>query len=218
VKFIPDISRELPDTQTQVLEFALKGKERGLFIGLGLGGIEAGNPPEGFIDTYKEAKRQGLRVVVHAGEADGPQSIRGAIDSLGAERIGHGIRCLEDSELLAELRRKQIPLEVSPQSNYCLGIVKRDRPHPIRQMVEAGLFCTLNSDDPTMFSTNLNNEYLTLAAQGFSWEELWQLNLNTLEASFLSAKEKDIYRSQWQEFLQNLEKDEKVTMPGERER
>ena len=201
VKFIADISREYPDTQTKVLEFALKGQEKGIFIGLGLGGIEAGNPPEGFAETYQEAKRQGLRVVAHAGEADGAQSIRGAIKSLQAERIGHGIRCLEDAELVEELRRSQIPLEVSPQSNYCLGIVPPDQPHPIRQMIDAGLYCTLNSDDPPMFSTSLNNEYLTLAAQGFSWEELWQLNLNTLEASFLSEAEKAVYRAEWQAFL-----------------
>jgi adenosine deaminase len=82
-----------------------------------------------------------------------------------------------------------------------LGVVKRDYPHPIRRMLEAGLYCTLNSDDPPMFNTNLSNEYLTLAAQGFSWEELWQLNLNTLEATFLSEAEKKMYRAQWQTFL-----------------
>ncbi len=88
-----------------------------------------------------------------------------------------------------------------PQSNYCLGIIDRDRPHPIRQMFDRGVFCTLNSDDPAMFSTNLNNEYLTLATQGFTWEELWQLNLNTLEATFLSESEKTNYRDRWHKFL-----------------
>jgi len=204
VKFIADISREYPDTQKQVLEFALKGKEQGIFVGLGLGGIEVGNPPEGFAETFQEAKRQGLRVVAHAGEADGPQSIWGAIERLGIERIGHGIRCLEDAELVEELRYSQIPLEISPQSNYCLGIVPGDQPHPIRQMLDAGLNCTLNSDDPSMFSTSLNNEYLKLAAQGFSWEELWQLNLNTLEASFLSEADKAGYRAHWQAFFQSI--------------
>jgi adenosine deaminase len=82
-----------------------------------------------------------------------------------------------------------------------LGIVPPDQPHPIRKMIDAGLYCTLNSDDPPMFSTSLNHEFLTLAAQGFSWEELWQLNLNTLEASFLSEAEKAVYRAEWQAFL-----------------
>ena len=105
------------------------------------------------------------------------------MQTLQAERIGHGIRCLEDDGLVEELRILQTPLEVSPHSNYCLGVVSCSRLHPIRQMIDAGLYCTLNSDDPPMFNTNLVNEYLTLATQGFSWEELWQLNLNTLEAN-----------------------------------
>jgi adenosine deaminase len=82
-----------------------------------------------------------------------------------------------------------------------VGVVEQDQPHPIRQMVNAGLYCTLNSDDPAMFSTSLTNEYLTLAKQGFSWEELWQLNLNTLEATFLGEMEKDRYRDEWEKFV-----------------
>ena len=201
--FIADIARERPESQGRVLEFTLKGKERGVFIGLGLGGLEMGYPPELFVEAYTEARRQGLRVVAHAGEAAGAESIWSAIDTLQSDRIGHGIRCLEDPALVARLRERQIPLEVAPQSNYCLGVVARDRPHPIREMVDAGLFCTLNSDDPAMFSTSLTNEYLTLAAQGFGWEELWRLNANTLEATFLEEAEKEKYREAWEEFLRS---------------
>lgn len=200
VNFIPDIAREMPDSQTRVLEFVLKGKARGLFIGLGVGGLEVGYPPELFTETFAQARQHGLRVVAHAGEAVGAASIWGAIDHLQAERIGHGIRCLDDPHLLEELRQRQIPLEVSPQSNYRLGVVAANQPHPIRQMVDAGLYCTVNSDDPAMFSTSLVNEYVTLAAQEFSWEELWQLNLNTLEAAFLDESEKAKYISEWQQF------------------
>ena len=201
INLIPDIAREIPDSQHRVLEFALKGKERGLFIGLGIGGLEVGYPPELFTDTYLEAHRQGLRLVAHAGEAAGAESIWGAVNSLNAERIGHGIRCLDDPELVEALRQRQTPLELSPQSNYCLGVVAQGQPHPIRKMVDAGLYCTVNSDDPAMFSTSLTNEYLTLAKQGFSWEELWQLNVNTLEATFLDSVEKDKYRAEWKKFL-----------------
>lgn len=202
ITFIPDIARESPDSQHRVLEFALKGKERGLFIGLGVGGLEVGYPPELFAETYAEAQQQGLRLVAHAGEAVGAESIWGAVNALNVERIGHGIRCLDDPNLVELLRQRQIPLEVSPQSNYCLGVVAPSQPHPIRQMVDAGLYCTINSDDPAMFSTSLINEYLTLAEQGFSWEELWQLNLNTLEATFLNEVEKSQYRSEWEMFRQ----------------
>jgi len=202
VKLIPDIAREIPDTQTRVLEFALEGKERGLFIGIGVGGLEVGYPPELFTETFAEARRQGVKVVAHAGEAEGATSIWGAINHLQAERIGHGIRCLDDPELVEVLRQRQIPLEVSPQSNYYLGVIGRARPHPIRQMVDAGLYCTINSDDPAMFSTSLTNEYLILASQGFSWDELWQLNLNTLEATFLNETDKASYRTEWERFMQ----------------
>jgi adenosine deaminase len=203
VKFIAAIVRHFPDLQRQTLECALQGQEMGIVIGLGLAGQEKGYAPEAFAETFAEARRQGLRVVAHAGEAVGAESIWSALERLKVERIGHGIRCLEDDGLVQKLCDLQIPLEVSPQSNYCLGIVDRHQPHPIRQLVDAGLFCTLNSDDPPMFKTDLVNEYLTLAEQGFSWNELWQLNLNTLEASFLPELEKNIYRQEWQEFLTN---------------
>ena len=203
VNFIAAISRHQSHLQNRALECALRGKEKGIVVALGLAGLETGYPPEDFTDTFVEAKRQGLRVVAHAGETEGAKSIWGALQNLQAERIGHGIRCLEDNALVEELRSLQTPLEVSPQSNYCLGVVPRSQPHPIRQMLDAGLYCTLNSDDPPMFNTDLTNEYLMLAAQGFSWEELWQLNLNTLEAAFLSEAEKAVYRTQWQAFLQN---------------
>lgn len=201
VKFIAAIVRHFPDLQQQTLECALQGKEMGIVVGLGLAGQEAGYPPEAFTETFAEARQQGLRVVAHAGEAAGAESIWGALEQLNIERIGHGIRCLEDDTLVQRLQHLQIPLEVSPQSNYCLGIVDRHQPHPIRQLVDAGLYCTLNSDDPPMFKTTLVNEYLTLAKQGFSWDDLWQLNVNTLEASFLPESEKTLYRQEWQAFL-----------------
>lgn len=109
LQFIPDISRELPALQTKVLDFALAGKERGLAIGIGLGGLEAEFPPRLFRATFIEARRQGLHVVAHAGEAAGPESIRAALGELGAERIGHGIRCLEDPSLVRDLRKSSDP-------------------------------------------------------------------------------------------------------------
>jgi adenosine deaminase len=204
VRLIADISRHLPDSQARVLEFALRGKERGLIIGLGLGGKEVGHPPEDFTETFEEARRQGLHVVAHAGETAGPESVRGAIQALKAERIGHGIRCLEDPALVDDLRARRTPLEVCPQSNYCLGVIKAGALHPVRRMVDSGLVCTINSDDPLMFSTDLNREYRTLAEQGFRWDELWQLNLNTLEASFLEESDKTVYRLEWYAFASGI--------------
>ena len=201
VRFIPDIARQEPSSQTAVLEFATLGFQRGLFLGIGLGGPEIGHPPEGFAPTYAEAKRRGLRLVAHAGETVGPASVRGAIDALGAERIGHGVRSLEDPALIRELRQSQIPLEVCPTSNDCLSVTKRGEHHPIRALVDAGVRCTLNSDDPTMFGTTLNLEYARLCREGFSFEELVQLNRNAIDVSFAKEAEKKRLREALDLFL-----------------
>lgn len=204
VNFIPDIARNIPDSQDRVLELILKGKERGIFIGIGLGGMESGFPPEIFTETYKKAKHSGLHLLVHAGEAAGPESIWGAINSLGAERIGHGIRCLEDEKLVAYLKENNLHIEVSPVSNYCLKLIDSNSPHPIKNMLELGLNCSVNSDDPAMFSTNLTEQYVLLTEQGFSVDQLIQLNKNALAASFLNEEEKLHYLGeliQWENTL-----------------
>jgi adenosine deaminase len=197
VRFIPDIARHLPDTQAAVLDFAIRGHARGLFLGLGLGGPEAGHPPERFAATYAAAGRAGLRLVAHAGETAGAESVRGAVEALGAERIGHGVRCLEDPQVVALLRDRGIPLEVCPTSNYRLKVVADGAPHPIRQLVDAGLVCTVNSDDPPMFGTTLVDEYLRLAGQGFTWSELWRLNRAALTAAFLTPAERAAYEARY---------------------
>jgi len=200
VRFIPDIARNFPQSQQAVLDFTIAGFEEGLFLGLGLGGIEQGFPPEMFTDVFAAARSAGLRVIAHAGEAAGAPSVRGAVDSLHAERIGHGIRCLEDADTVALLRERRIPMEVCPVSNYRTGVVARGAKHPIFQMIDEGLFCTVNSDDPPMFSTSLTNEYLYLAAEGMSWETLWQLNRNAIDAAFLNDAEKAALHARFDAF------------------
>ena len=189
-KFIPDIARHQPDTQWRVLDFVLQGREAGIFLGLGLGGIEIGYPPELFAEVFAEARRQGLHVVAHAGETDGPASVWGALRSLQAERIGHGVRAVDDPALIAHLAETQMPLEVNPYSNYRLKVTPEDQPHQIRALVDAGVRVTVNSDDPPMFSTDLNQEYALLASQGFTFDELRRLNLNAVDVSFLPEVEK----------------------------
>lgn len=185
VRLIPDIARNFPDSKERVLRFTLQGQEAGVFIGLGLGGLEAGFPPELFRAEFEEARRNGLRVVAHAGEGAGAESVRGAVEALQAERIGHGIRCLEDDDVVAMLRERPIPLEVCPTSNYRTGMVAAGDPHPILGMLDAGLLVTVNSDDPPMFATSLTREYQWLYEQGVSLERLWRCNLDALRSSFL---------------------------------
>ncbi len=201
VRFIADIGRGVDGYLDQVLPFALAGREHGgLFVGLGVGGFEKGFDPEPYEPIFAQARAEGLRVVAHAGETDGAFRIAQAVDRFRAERIGHGVRLVDDPELMSRIAREQIPLEVSPTSNYRLGVTRVDQPHPIRTLADAGIYVTLNSDDPPMFSTDLNAEYLLLAGQGFSWDELWRLNRNTLEASFLPEPDKQTLRDEWDAF------------------
>lgn len=190
VRLIPDIARNFPDTKERVLEFALAGHRAGVFIGLGLGGFEAGFPPELFRAEFAEARANGLHVVAHAGEGAGAESVRGAVEALGAERIGHGIRCLEDASLVALLRERRVPLEVCPISNYRTGVVAAGARHPIHRMLDEELNVMVSSDDPPMFDTSLTEEYRFLAREGVPFERLWACNVAAVEASFLDAEGK----------------------------
>lgn len=200
IRFIPDVARHLPHTQRRVLDFAIEGHERGIVVGIGLGGPEVGYPTDPFEESYRAAGRAGLRLVAHAGETDGASSVRGVIEGLRVERIGHGVRILEDAALVERAREAGIVLEVSPTSNYRLGVVPAGEPHPIRRLVDAGLRCTVNSDDPALFGTSLTEEFLLLHEQGFSWPELWQLNRNALDAAFLDPPERDRLAQRWNAF------------------
>jgi len=168
-----------------VADWAISGMKSGV-VALGLGGLEAGNPPELFQEAFDRARAAGLPAVPHAGETAGPESVRGAIRALKALRIGHGVRCLEDPELVAELRDRQIPLEVCPTSNVCLGVAPSLAEHPLPRLRDEDLYVTINSDDPSMFNTTLTDEYLR-AAQilGCGAEAIEQLAINAVRASLL---------------------------------
>ncbi|MFN8516518.1 MAG: adenosine deaminase [Chloroflexia bacterium] len=160
-------------------------------VGIGLGGTEAGAPPEPFAPWFDRARAAGLRSVPHAGETVGPESIWGSLRALGAERIGHGVRCIEDPALVAELRERQIPLEVSPTSNVCLGVAPSLAGHQLPQLLAEGLYVTLNSDDPPMFNTTLTDEYLRCAATfGWGTDEIGALALNSVRAALLPDAER----------------------------
>ncbi|MGH9800880.1 MAG: adenosine deaminase [Blastocatellia bacterium] len=187
VGWVLDISRNVRPIEHSltVADWVISGKESGV-IALGLGGPEIGHPPELFAEAFDRVLAAGLTSVPHAGETVGAESIRGALQSLKAQRIGHGVRCLEDSDLVAELRERQIPLEVCPTSNVCLGVAPSISEHPLPQLLEAGLYVTINSDDPPMFNTTLTDEYLKITeAFGFSVETIEQLVINAVRASLL---------------------------------
>lgn len=140
------------------LDAALRCRPEGL-VSFGLGGPEIGVPRPQFAPYFDQARAAGLRSVPHAGESTGPETIWDSIRHLGAERIGHGIAAAQDPELMAYLAEHQIPLEVCPTSNVCTRSVPSLEEHPLAQLVAAGVPVSINSDDPPMFSTTLNNEY-----------------------------------------------------------
>jgi adenosine deaminase/aminodeoxyfutalosine deaminase len=138
-------------------------------VSFGIGGDEVAGPARLFGEAYRYARDAGLRLTAHAGETDGPESIRAALE-IGAERIGHGIRAADDPELMRRLREEDIPLEVSITSNLKTGAVAGLAAHPLRRLLDAGVPITLNTDDPGIFETTLAREF-ELAREVFGMSE-----------------------------------------------
>jgi len=205
-----DICRDYPETQDQVLEVALAAREAGL-VALGLGGTEASFPAELFERTFVQARRAGLARVPHSGENAGPDSMWSTLRLLHPDRLGHGVRCVEDPALVEHLREFQIPLEVCPTSNVCLGVYPDYGAHPLRRLWDAGLWVTVNSDDPPMFGTDLNHEYEVLVDHfGFDADDLERISLNGLRASFLPQVDKDRLEAEFRAQFARLRGDEDV--------
>ncbi len=191
VRWIFDAIRHFGvDHAREVLQAAARLRSRGV-MGLGIGGDEARGHAKLFGDVFREARDLGLHCLAHAGEACGPESIRDAVELLGAERVGHGLTALQDSNVVALLRERQIPLEVCPSSNVCTGLIARWEDHPLPKFLDAGLTVTLNSDDPAMFGTSLQDEFVRATnCFGFQRETAADLCRNAIRASFMSAGEK----------------------------
>ena len=191
--YIFDIPSEFGREAAEItLDHAL-GEPPAALVGFGIGGIEQRRAPfrDVFRDAFAAARAAGLHSVPHGGVMTGPETIWEVIEGLGAERIGHGIACLDDPRLVAYLRETQLPLDVCPTSNVRTGQVARIEDHPLPRMLAEGLFVTLNSDDPPMFATTLSEEY-RLAARvfGLGVQDLARLAGNGVRASFLPAERK----------------------------
>jgi len=176
-----------PAIAETTLAYALAGQDKGV-IGFGLGGYEVGAPPEPFAHAFAEAKAAGLLSVPHAGETMGADSVWGAVRDLNADRIGHGVRAIEDPTLLALLKERQTVLEVNPTSNICLHVYRRLAEHPFPHLDRMGLFVTVNSDDPPLFNTSLTQEYEVLAGEfGYGPRDLVRIARNAFVASGAEA-------------------------------
>jgi adenosine deaminase len=164
-------------------------------VAIDIGGSEARYPPEPYGPVYERAREMGLGLVAHAGEAAGIESVWGAVKELGVERIGHGTVAARDQELLRFIAERGVTIETCPVSNVRTGAVASVADHPIRDFMDNGIRVTVNSDDPPMFGTDMNNEYLQLNKQlGFTVPELFQISLNAVDSAFLPDMEKDRLR------------------------
>jgi adenosine deaminase len=175
-------------------------------VSIDIGGSEDKFPPKPYTSAYNRAREMGLHLVAHAGEAAGPSSIWDTVKYLNVERIGHGVTAIHDDALLNHLKEKGIVIEACPISNIRTGVVESIEKHPIRQFYDRGLVVTVNSDDPSLFGTDMNNEYMQLHSKlGFTIPELLQLSLNAVDSAFISYKERDRFRKQFENEYENLE-------------
>ena len=195
-RFIIDIPRVIPAEEgLRIADWIIDRHADGI-VAIGLGGPEIGNPPERYQAAFDKVRAAGIPCVLHAGETVGPESIWSALKVADSRRLGHGVRAIEDPELVAYLREKQIPLEVCPTSNICLKVYPSYQQHSLPKLVEEGLYITINSDDPPMFNTTLTDEYRLLCRE-FGWdrEMIRKVIRNAAMASLLPENEKSILLS-----------------------
>jgi len=195
VRFIVDVPRGLPiEVGWSMLE-AAKGVQE--VVALGLGGPERLCPPEAFASLFDEARRRGLRSAPHAGEEAGPESVRGALEALQADRIMHGVRAVENPALVAELAERGTGLAVCPTSNLLLSVVPGMEEHPLRELWQAGTLVSINTDDPGFFGCDLTGEYAIAGRLlGLDRAGYGRLALNSVESSFAPEAVKSEMRSE----------------------
>ena len=184
----------------ETLQQALPHRDK--IIAVGLDSAETGNPPAKFERVFAAAMEAGFNSVAHAGEEGPAAYIRDAISLLKVSRIDHGVRCVEDPELVQQLINTRLPLTVCPLSNIKLRVFKNMREHNVVDLLRLGLCVTLNSDDPAYFGGYMNDNFLALAeAHQMSDSEIARFSLNAIEASFASAERKQELRSTVENFL-----------------
>ena len=201
---IPRLAR--PESGMMIADWAIERYGDGL-IALGLGGPEIDNPPEKFQVAFDRVRAVGLPCILHAGETVGPPSIWSAIRVAETKRIGHGVRAIEDPQLVEYLRKTQIPLEVCPTSNICLKVYPSLEEHCLPDLMSQGLYVTISSDDPPMFNTTLTNEYL-VCQKTFGWDinTIEHLVLNAVDVTLLREKERQVMRRSFEKDFKQLAK------------
>ena len=200
-KLIPCFLRHLSaEAAMATLQQALPFKD--WIVGVGLDSSELGNPPEKFKAVFDRVREEGLLTVAHAGEEGPPEYIWQALKLLKVSRIDHGVRCVEDLQLVKYLVEHQIPLTVCPLSNVKLCVFDTMANHNLKQMLDAGICVTLNSDDPAYFGGYLAENFREIqTALQLTQEEIHQLARNSFQASFLTAEEKQLFVDELDAFI-----------------
>ena len=200
-KLIPCFLRHLSaEAAMATLQQALPFKD--WIVGIGLDSSELGNSPEKFKAVFDRVREEGLLTVAHAGEEGPTEYIWQALELLKVSRIDHGVRCLEDSQLMKFLAQRQIPLTVCPLSNVKLRVFDTMANHNLKQLLEAGLCVTINSDDPAYFGGYIAQNFQEVqAALKLTQEEIYQLARNSFEASFLTPEEKQLFLDELNAFI-----------------
>jgi aminodeoxyfutalosine deaminase len=194
VTLIADLTRNFgAESGMKTARMAVELQDLGV-IGVGLGGDEARYPAEMFEDVYAFARAEGLRAVVHAGEAAGAHSVRAAVEVLGAERIGHGIRAIEDRAVVELLAALRIPLEVCPTSNALTGVAPLGDSHPLVDLDAAGCVVTIDADDPALFGTTITEEFAYVEKVA-GRDSLLRFAHNAIDSSFASPERKAALRA-----------------------
>ena len=189
VALIADLTRNFGAERAEAIAREAVGLRDLGVIGVGLGGDESRFPPELYERAYAVARDGGLHGVVHAGEAAGAVSVRNAVEVLGAERIGHGVRAIEDPAVVALLAERRIPLEICPTSNRLTGAAPAGTIHPMGELDAAGCIVTIDADDPALFGTTLVDEY-RYVAEAFGEDAVLRFARNAIDASFAPPEQK----------------------------
>jgi adenosine deaminase len=190
VRLIVSLTRQEPESAEEVVQAAVQRRDRGI-VALDLSGDEVSYPIQPFIALFDRARADGLGLIVHAGEAGGPENVREAIELIGPERIGHGVRCIANSDVVRLVRDRGVTLEMCPTSNYQTGVMRLMGHHPLPDFYRLGIKVTLNTDDPSISDTTLSDEYyLAIAGMGLEMADLKTIIMTAVQATFLPPNEK----------------------------
>jgi adenosine deaminase len=215
-RFIPTIVRHRgPDRSELIARFAADVATNKYIVGFGMAGDERMYRPSEFAKAFSIARDAGLSLTCHAGEVEGPDSIRDVIEHLRPDRIGHCVRCVDDAGLVSLLREKEITAEVCPGANISLGLYPDLATHPVREMLRQGLNVTISTDDPPFFGTSMAKEYEMLSDLAVPWDDLSRTVFCGIQAAFCTEHEKALLTNRISSLLSTWKAQKEPTLAGE---